>query len=294
MARDSAGGTKQAVPSYSKKQCEKYMHLLQKSKSKLCCNSNVWLLHKREPILNGHFLMNIKKYFFLSPWGGHNPNGLCTLGLREQLSLNPNERSFYRLLQAFIWSSPLIVTLTLLPYHKRCKMAHTGMDPWVQCGAWPLEPSNLPRVCWAVVGQALPSTAALCACPMSTPPSITCQYQPRSERHQNTQNDSLERIFSWAIAESWAGMSLNPSLLFLMDSPRGNPLLCSKSPHRPGPAPARGASPQIKMTTQKSECLVAASLTDVFNKKGGFSILRRDVCSVPAPDLLLQVTPFSP
>ena len=138
------------------------------------------------------------------------------------------------------------------------------MGPWVQCGAWPLEPSGS-------------AAAALCTCPMSTWPSIICRYQPRSGGHRNNQNDSLKRIFSCAAAESWEGMSLNPSLLLLTDSPHGSPLLLSKSPHTLGPAPAWAASPQIGMTTQKSGCLMAASLMGVFNKKGGFSILLRDV-----------------
>lgn len=103
------------------------------------------------------------------------------------------------------------------------------------------------------------------------------------------QNDNLERIFSCAIAKSWAGMSLNSSLLLLMDLPHGNSSLGSKSLHGPGPAPA----PQIGMATQKSRCLVAVSVKDNFDKKGVFSILHRDVCSVPAPHLLLQVTSSS-
>lgn len=67
---------------------------------------------------------------------------------------------------------------------------------------------------WCLVpgAQQFASATALCASSMFMQPSITHCYQPRPGRHQYKHNDNMERNFSCAVAESWAGLSLNPVL----------------------------------------------------------------------------------
>lgn len=151
-------------------------------------------------------------------------------------------------------------------------MACAGMSPWMQWGFWPPELSNLPRVCWPAMGQALPATATLCACPMSTRPSTTSRYPPRSGRHQYSQNDSLERIFLLCHCSELSRNESEPKAAAPDGFTPWQPLAAQQITAQTGDSPSTGSPPWIRMTTQKSRCSVAASLKVVFNKRRGFSI----------------------